>query len=67
MPAATVDNLLLLPRIPRPDAAVAVERPVVRVVTAPAPSVVKPTSRVAARTAATAATAATSSCRSSQA
>jgi redox-sensitive bicupin YhaK (pirin superfamily) len=35
MPAATVDNLLLLPRIPRPDSAVAVERPVVRVVTAP--------------------------------
>src|SRR5712692_9537684 len=35
MPAATVDNILLLPRIPRPDPAVAVQRPVERVVTAP--------------------------------
>jgi quercetin 2,3-dioxygenase len=35
MPAATVDNLLLLPRIPRPDPTRAVERPVLRVVTAP--------------------------------
>lgn len=34
MPAATVDNLLLLPRIPRPDPALAVQRPVVQVVTA---------------------------------
>jgi redox-sensitive bicupin YhaK (pirin superfamily) len=35
MPAATTDNLLLLPRLPRPDNAVAVQRPVLQVVTAP--------------------------------
>ena len=35
MPAATAENLLLLPRITRPDAAVAVQRPVLQVVTAP--------------------------------
>jgi redox-sensitive bicupin YhaK (pirin superfamily) len=35
MPAATVENLLLLPRIPRPDPALSAERPVVQVVKAP--------------------------------
>jgi len=35
MPAATVENLLILPRIARPDPETAVQRPVVRVVTAP--------------------------------
>ena len=35
MPAATTDNLLVLPRIPRPDPAAATFRPVVQVVTAP--------------------------------
>jgi len=35
MPAATTENLLLLPRIPRPDPAVGVQRPIVQVVTAP--------------------------------
>jgi redox-sensitive bicupin YhaK (pirin superfamily) len=35
MPAATTDNLLVLPRITRPDPAMAAFRPVVRVVTAP--------------------------------
>jgi redox-sensitive bicupin YhaK (pirin superfamily) len=34
MPAATTDNILVLPRIPRPDPAVAKLRPVTRVVTA---------------------------------
>jgi redox-sensitive bicupin YhaK (pirin superfamily) len=36
MPAVTVDNPLALPRIPRPDPAATVERPVVSVTTAPA-------------------------------
>src|SRR5579871_6339231 len=35
MPAATVENILLLPRISRPDAATAQQRPVLQVVTAP--------------------------------
>jgi redox-sensitive bicupin YhaK (pirin superfamily) len=35
MPAVTVDNILALPRIPEPDAAVAAERPVLAVTTAP--------------------------------
>src|SRR5438132_10142111 len=35
MPAATTENLLTLPRIPRPDPAVAHFRPVARIVTAP--------------------------------
>src|ERR1700724_3055933 len=35
MPAVTVDDILSLPRIPEPDAAVAVERPVLGVTTAP--------------------------------
>ncbi len=35
MPAVTTDNLLLLPRIPRPDPAFATFRPVTKVVTAP--------------------------------
>jgi redox-sensitive bicupin YhaK (pirin superfamily) len=35
MPAASTDNILLLPRIPRPDPAVTTQRPVVQVVTAP--------------------------------
>ena len=35
MPAVTVDNPLTLPRIPEPDRAVAVERPVVSVTSAP--------------------------------
>ena len=35
MPAATTDNLLVLPRIPRPDAAVAKFRPLVKIITAP--------------------------------
>src|SRR5580765_3188736 len=35
MPAVTVDDLLALPRVPRPDAATAVERPVASVTTAP--------------------------------
>jgi redox-sensitive bicupin YhaK (pirin superfamily) len=35
MPAVTVDNILALPRIPEPDAAVATERPVLAVTTAP--------------------------------
>ena len=35
MPAVTVDNLLTLPSIPAPDPAVAVERPVLKVTTAP--------------------------------
>ena len=35
MPAVVVDDLLTLPRIPRPDAAVAVARPVLTVSTAP--------------------------------
>ncbi len=35
MPAASAENLLLLPRIPRPDPLQAVQRPVVRIVTAP--------------------------------
>jgi redox-sensitive bicupin YhaK (pirin superfamily) len=35
MPAATTDNILLLPRIARPDPAVAVHRPVLQVVSAP--------------------------------
>ena len=35
MPAATSDNLLLLPRIPRPESAHATYRPVTQVVTAP--------------------------------
>jgi len=34
MPAITVDNTLVLPRIPRPDAAASIPRPVARVVTA---------------------------------
>jgi redox-sensitive bicupin YhaK (pirin superfamily) len=34
MPAATADNLLVLPRVPRPEAAAATSRPVARVVTA---------------------------------
>jgi redox-sensitive bicupin YhaK (pirin superfamily) len=35
MPAVTVDDILALPRIPEPDPAVAVERPVLAVTTAP--------------------------------
>ena len=35
MPAVTVDDILALPRIPEPDPAVAVERPVLAVATAP--------------------------------
>ena len=35
MPAATVSDLLVLPRVPRPDPAHAVSRPVVQVITAP--------------------------------
>jgi redox-sensitive bicupin YhaK (pirin superfamily) len=35
MPAVTVDSILALPRIPEPDAAVAAERPVLAVTTAP--------------------------------
>ncbi len=35
MPAVTVDDILTLPRIPEPDAAVATERPVLGVTTAP--------------------------------
>jgi redox-sensitive bicupin YhaK (pirin superfamily) len=35
MPAVTVDNILALPRIPEPDAAVAAERPVLAITTAP--------------------------------
>jgi redox-sensitive bicupin YhaK (pirin superfamily) len=35
MPAITVDDLLVLPRVPEPDAAVAVERPVRSITTAP--------------------------------
>jgi redox-sensitive bicupin YhaK (pirin superfamily) len=35
MPAVTVDDILSLPRIPEPDATVAVERPVLGVTTAP--------------------------------
>src|SRR6516165_4873923 len=35
MPAVTVDNLLTLPSIPAPDPAVAAERPVLKVTTAP--------------------------------
>jgi redox-sensitive bicupin YhaK (pirin superfamily) len=35
MPAATADNLLVLPRIPRRDAETAIERPVAGIVTAP--------------------------------
>ena len=35
MPAVTVDDILLLPRISEPDPAVAQERPVVTVTTAP--------------------------------
>ncbi len=35
MPAVTVDNLLTLPSIPAPDPAAAVERPVLKVTTAP--------------------------------
>jgi quercetin 2,3-dioxygenase len=35
MPAVTVDDILTLPRIPEPDPAVAVERPVLAVTTAP--------------------------------
>jgi redox-sensitive bicupin YhaK (pirin superfamily) len=35
MPAVTVDSILSLPRIPEPDAAVAAERPVLAVTTAP--------------------------------
>jgi redox-sensitive bicupin YhaK (pirin superfamily) len=35
MPAATTDNLLLLPRIARPDPLQALQRPVLQVVTAP--------------------------------
>ena len=35
MPAVTVDNVLVLPRLPRPDPATSVERPVRSVTTAP--------------------------------
>src|SRR5258707_6944848 len=35
MPAVTVDDILVLPRVPEPDAATAAERPVVSVTTAP--------------------------------
>jgi hypothetical protein len=35
MPAVTVDDLLVLPRVPRPDATTAIERPVVSVTAAP--------------------------------
>jgi redox-sensitive bicupin YhaK (pirin superfamily) len=35
MPAATVENLLLLPRVPRPDPMTARYRPVAKVITAP--------------------------------
>ena len=35
MPAVTVDDLLVLPHVPRPDAATATERPVVSVTAAP--------------------------------
>ena len=35
MPAATSDNLLLLPRIPRPDPLQTTERSVAKIVTAP--------------------------------
>jgi hypothetical protein len=35
MPAVTVEDILVLPRVPQPDAAVAAERPVVSVTTAP--------------------------------
>jgi redox-sensitive bicupin YhaK (pirin superfamily) len=35
MPAVTVDDLLVLPRVPRPDATTATERPVVSVTAAP--------------------------------
>jgi redox-sensitive bicupin YhaK (pirin superfamily) len=35
MPAATTDNILVLPRIVRPDAAIARQRPVKRIITAP--------------------------------
>ena len=35
MPAVTVDDILTLPRVPEPDAAIAAERPVVSVTTAP--------------------------------
>jgi hypothetical protein len=35
MPAVTVDDLLVLPRVPRPDATTALERPVVSVTAAP--------------------------------
>ena len=35
MPAITVDDLLVLPRVPEPDAAVAVDRPVRSITTAP--------------------------------
>src|ERR1700686_5288561 len=35
MPAATVSDLLVLPRIPRPDPLLAPSRPVVQVITAP--------------------------------
>jgi quercetin 2,3-dioxygenase len=35
MPAVVVDDILTLPRVPRPDAAVAVDRPVLQVSTAP--------------------------------
>ena len=34
MPAITVDDTLVLPRIPRPDPAISVPRPVAKVVTA---------------------------------
>jgi quercetin 2,3-dioxygenase len=35
MPAVTVEDILVLPRVPEPDAAIAAERPVVSVTTAP--------------------------------
>ena len=35
MPAVTVEDILVLPRVPEPDAATAAERPVVSVTTAP--------------------------------
>src|ERR1700750_15733 len=35
MPAVTVEDILVLPRVPEPDAAAAAERPVLSVTTAP--------------------------------
>ena len=35
MPAITVDDLLVLPRVPEPDPAVAIDRPVASITTAP--------------------------------